>query len=64
MEKAYQCGICKRSVIQDAGEPVPFCCGSAMKEVDLPSCRSAGPEAARFSNSDTPCEDFTGNQIE
>ncbi|GAB1482563.1 hypothetical protein MASR2M78_13790 [Treponema sp.] len=62
MNKAYQCKECGKELVQDSTKKAPDCCGETMKEISLESCRDAGPEAARFSDANEPCEDFTGNQ--
>lgn len=62
MNKTYECKKCGKEVVQDSVMKAPDCCGATMNEIPLEACRHAGPEAARFSDADKPCEDYTGNQ--
>lgn len=62
MKKAYRCKDCGNEVVQDGSKARPDCCGEKMAEIPLEACREAGPEAARLSDADEPCEDFTGRQ--
>jgi len=62
MNNTYQCNKCGKEKVQDSERKAPSCCGETMKEIPLEACRHAGPEAARFSDADKPCEDFTSKQ--
>ncbi len=61
MQQRYECENCGHQVTIEASAPVPDCCGQPMKALPLEACREAGPEAARPTKPEEPCEDFRGN---
>lgn len=64
MSKKMKCQNCGREItlgIKEEELDSPECCGQPMIEVQVGSCRNAGPEASRPMVAEEPCNDFTGH---
>jgi hypothetical protein len=54
--KKYKCRVCSNIVNKTTNEEIPVCCGKKMI-LQLPNCRSSGPEMENIKSLDEPCDD-------